>query len=240
MMFGRTIGIIGGMGPFAGSAMLERVLRVAAEVHGARENHEFPRVLLASTPVRDLVSDESADAAAIESVREEAALLVAAGASVLSLACVTMHAYLPSITRVVDGPVDGPGVEWVSLADVCVAEVLRRGFRRPLVLSSPTSARRNVLAGPLEARGVACIPLGRTAEPRLASTIRALVGGAPASALLPLVQELVLAGAESGADCVVLGCTELAPFASLPGLALPTIDLLDGAARALCLRAARA
>ncbi|HEU4534473.1 MAG TPA: hypothetical protein VFS00_10160, partial [Polyangiaceae bacterium] len=100
------------MGPFAGSALLAGVLRAAREGHGARENHEFPRVLLASASVRSLVAGEGATEAVIESVSAEGAWLRSAGAEVLALACVTMHAHLDRIVAA------SGGGEWVSLVSL--------------------------------------------------------------------------------------------------------------------------
>ena len=164
-------------------------------------------------------------------IRTEVAHLRAAGATLFAIACVTMHAYLPAIRGVV------APTEWISLPDVAAEQVVALGSKRPLLLGSPTTARKQVLALPLEARGVTPVLLGLEDEQRLVAVIHALVGGAPESSVLPVLRELEAAAASRGADSLVLGCTELSPFASALSR-LPAVDPLDAAARAICARAA--
>jgi aspartate racemase len=228
VIFARSIGIIGGMGPFAGAALLERVLRVAHVVHGARENHEYPRVLHASLPARSLVADTAGAAEVVERVRAEAALLRAAGAEVLAVACLTMHAYLHRIAA--------GGGEWVSLVEVGVAETTAGGAGAPLVLASPSTVRSGLFTAALEARGLRPVRTTPAEDGELERVIHALVAGADVAAVAPAVERITRAGRARGADAVLLGCTELSPFAG--ALPLPAVDPLVAAARALCAAAA--
>jgi aspartate racemase len=224
MTFRRTIGILGGMGPFAGAALLENVFRAAAARHGARENHEFPRVLLASVPLVSRIQggEEQGDVIATEAAR-----LLEMGAEVLGMACVTMHDQLGRLASL--------GGEWVSLVELGTEGVVAGGFRRPLVLSSATTRKNETLLKPLRARGVDPLSLTEPEEQQLIAMLEALVAGAEPAALVPELKQFVEIGLGRGADCIVYGCTELSLFDST-GL-LPTVDPLERAAWALCERA---
>jgi aspartate racemase len=224
MMFRRTIGILGGMGPFAGAALLRSVFRVASSEYGARENHEFPRVLLASVPLVSRIQggEEQGDAIASETSR-----LLQIGADVLAIACVTMHDQLGRLVAL--------GGEWVSLVDLATDAAVAGNFRRPLVLSSRTTRQNATLLQPLRARGLDPVSLMPEDEDRLIAMLEALVAGQEAAALVPELRRLVETGLARGADSVVYGCTELSLFESTG--ALPTIDPLERSARELCARA---
>jgi aspartate racemase len=224
MMFRRTIGILGGMGPFAGAALLRSVFRVASSEYGARENHEFPRVLLASVPLVSRIQggEEQGDAIASETSR-----LLQIGADVLAIACVTMHDQLGRLVAL--------GGEWVSLVDLATDAAVAGNFRRPLVLSSRTTRQNATLLQPLRARGLDPVSLMPEDEDRLIAMLEALVAGQEAAALVPELRRLEETGIARGADSVVYGCTELSLFESTG--ALPTIDPLERSARELCARA---
>jgi aspartate racemase len=225
MLFRRTIGILGGMGPFAGAALLRSVFRVASSQYGARENHEFPRVLLASVPLVSRIQGGSDQG---EVLAAEAARLVQIGAEVLAVACVTMHDQLDRL--------QAHGGEWVSLVELATEAVVAGGFRRPLVLSSRTTREKATLLRPLRARGLDPISLEPQDEDRLVAMLEALVAGHEPAALIAELRRLEATGVARGADSVVYGCTELSLFETTG--TLPTVDPLELSARAVCARAA--
>jgi len=229
-MYQRAIGIIGGMGPFSGSALFEEVLRQAV-ARGARANHEFPRVVVTSAPVHDLVTDEREVEATVRVVRQELERQSAAGAGVVAIACITMHAYFAELFAELP-------IEPVSLVSVAVEAARAEGARRPLLLCSATSSRLRVLAAPLEAAGATPVHPSAEDEARLGETIRRLVAGAAPATARALVMEIVARGLEAGADAVILGCTELSPFADLK-VPVPIVDPMVQAAARLCDLAAR-
>ncbi len=225
MLFRRTIGILGGMGPFAGAALLRNVFRIATSQYGARENHEFPRVLLASVPLVSRIQGSNDDQG--EVLAAEASRLLQIGAEVLAVACVTMHDQL--------GRLQSLGGEWVSLVELATEAVVAGGFRRPLVLSTRTTRQNGTLLQPLRARGLDPLSLAPQDEERLVAMLEALVAGEEPTALVAELRRLEQTGSVRGADSVVYGCTELSLFESTG--ALPTMDPLELSARAVCARA---
>jgi aspartate/glutamate racemase len=45
MKFKRTIGLIGGLGPFAGAYALNRLFEMAASDYGCEEDEDFPEII---------------------------------------------------------------------------------------------------------------------------------------------------------------------------------------------------
>ena len=52
MKFKRTIGLIGGLGPFAGAYALNRLFEMAASDYGCEEDEDFPEIILSSVPFK--------------------------------------------------------------------------------------------------------------------------------------------------------------------------------------------
>ena len=54
----RVIAILGGMGPDASARLYQMMIDMARDEFGARENHEYPEIIVHSIPVPDAISDK--------------------------------------------------------------------------------------------------------------------------------------------------------------------------------------
>ena len=53
------IGLIGGVGPQASAYLYQEMIRSAQDNHGARQNHQYPDMVIHSLPIPDFISDTS-------------------------------------------------------------------------------------------------------------------------------------------------------------------------------------
>ncbi len=208
----RTIGVLGGMGPAAAADFYARI--VAA--HGAlRDQDHPPCILYSATQVPDRTAfllGEGADPT--PELVAAASLLEAAGADFIAIPCNSAHAFLAAIREGVAIPV----LDMIRLASHAVAEVMPRA-RRVGILAASGTVNAGLYEEPLRDDGLE--PLYPTAEQQehVMAAIRGVKAGAgpsmgavgpedaagPDSGLVAVAAEL---GAQ-GADCLILGCTEV-------------------------------
>ena len=90
----KAIAILGGMGPEA-SAYLYRVLIESSIKHfRARNNDDFPEILLYSIPVPDFISSDINRSEALKMLKERVKQINSLSISSLCLACNTAHVLL--------------------------------------------------------------------------------------------------------------------------------------------------
>jgi aspartate racemase len=149
---------------------------------------------------------------------EAARGLERAGASVIGLATNTMHKVAHEIAAAISVP-------FIHIAEPTAAALIRDGRRRPLLLATRFTMEEPFYTGLLAEQGLdALVPddAGRADVHRI--IYDELCCGVVRETSRARYESLIRAGAERGADSVILGCTEVALLIGTHNSALPTYD----------------
>lgn len=203
------VGILGGMGAAASANFLRRFTAEFAK-RGAREDNEFPRIVTLNLPLEGWSHQGAVDKAAVAAqVREGVRWLDRAGAEIIAVPCNSVHEFYDDFSRL--------GVTVMHIID----ETLRglSGSIRGVLCSQQT---RN--AGLYERAETAIrYPESQDIVDR---AIASVISGHPIS-----LEYAAMELAASGAEVVILGCTELSLCPKIR--ILPTADSTKKLARAL-------
>lgn len=202
----RTIGIVGGAGPLAGSLLLQRVFSQAGSVYGCYRDADFPEVLLLSFPFSNMLSPDCNEILVKEELAQALHRLKTYGASVLAIACNTLHAFLDE-NKDIEGLIHLPKM----LAEVIPASLA------PLVLCTSMAARYK-----LHQRFFACQYPEDTMQLRIDRLIEKILQGERQEVLLLELQEII---ESQRTHTIILGCTELSMFST--SLAIPHKLIID-------------
>ncbi len=208
------IGIIGGMGVYAGTDLVDKVSEMTI---AAGDRDYLPVALLSYPDIPDrsafaLGSGDGINPGVI--VNELIDKLVILGCTVCGVACNTFH--MESIFRHVAERSD---ILMLNIVDETAAMLgaHQSEVGTVAVLGTQGTVRLGLYETALSAHEVAQVPLPESAIIRVSNAIRDVPGGLKVQALMPSDSAVanVIAGVQdavaSGADTVVLGCTEL-PF----------------------------
>jgi aspartate racemase len=229
----RTIGVLGGLGPEAGTYLLGRIVRVTA----AAKDQDHPPVLLFSLPQ---VPDRTPailghGASPVPAILRGLRTLERAGADFAVIACVSAHYFLPWIASRSPLPL-------VSLIDETLAAVrkMRPAPRTLGLLATTGTVRSGIIAKPFKAAGLEVLVPSARDQRRVMAAIYGSGGikggvttGPPRETLVDVASELVRRGAEA----VVAGCTEVPLVLQAKDLPVPLVDPMTIAARAVVERA---
>lgn len=196
------IGIIGGMGPQASIELNRLLIAGARHRYGAKENHEYPEILIDSVPVPDFLSDTGTMEEAAVMLEDRVRRLTTYGASTITMACNTACLLVDRLQKQTHVP-------FVSVVDEVVREVVRGG-NQVLLLASPTSLNLGLYQLRLARFGLPYIVPDQQDFQHLDSIIRGVIEGYDR---LKLMKELVKIAeryvAKNNVSAIVLGCTEL-------------------------------
>lgn len=248
MRYAKTIGIVGGMGPFTGVDALGKIL---AETSGFHDQDHLP-VILASFPDRipdrgRYVLGQSDDNPA-RAIFRVVQWLGEQGVSVAGIPCVTAHCKpIYSVIRQLMRESKCP-VKLLDLIQVTLeyTRELDVGIRRVGALSTTASYRSRVFLDALREAGYEAVEQDPRIQEELVNPaifdsgfgIKAVANPVTDRARL-LVEQAIEHLADKGAEAVILGCTELplaVPEGSLHGV--HCIDPTRALARALVREAA--
>jgi aspartate racemase len=218
-----TVGVLGGMGPAATADFLSKVTAVT----DADGDQGHIHMIIDSDPS---VPDRTAHL--LEGgpdprprLAEMALRLERAGADLLVIACNTAHAYLSELAPTVAIPiVDWPGV--VAGAVACAAS------RRPGVLASTGTIAAGIYQHALGSFSLRAIEPPEAFQHQLMEAIYGDQGVKRIGASSSSARERLLAAARAtvatGADCVVLACTEFSAVHTVAPLDIG-VPVFDGA-----------
>ncbi|HEV2081701.1 MAG TPA: amino acid racemase [Brevundimonas sp.] len=215
----KVLGVLGGMGPAATVAFLQRVL----ELTPAREDEDHVRVLMDMNP--QVPNRHRDPPGAKEALGAMAARLRDMGAEVLAMPCNTAHAHADAIRAA--------GAPFLDMIELTAAEAAGQGATKVGVLATPGG--QDLYVAELERRGLTPVvpAVGRRrAFLDLVFKIKAGDLGEDRRAdMRALAQALI----DDGAEALIAGCTEI-PLVMRPGdVGVPLVDSAEVLARA-CVR----
>lgn len=217
----KRLGIIGGMGAAAGARLFMRVTEMTAA--GTDQEH-IDTIVLSDPSVPDRTSYLNGSAGArdfVHTLQEKAHLLEMLGCEVIAMACNTAHARYSEIASA------APNARFLHMPKETVRFAASLGYRRPIILATTGTIESGVFQSLGAEEGIDCILPSKELQVLIMDMIYTYL---KAGKTVP-VEMLRTATAKitaSGADSVILGCTEL----SLLDLgcsyeSLPMIDALD-------------
>ncbi len=196
------IGIIGGMGPQASAELYRLLIDGAKQRYGARNNDDFPEILIDSVPVPDFLSDTREMEKAAVMLEDRTRRLARYGATVISIACNTACLLSGRLQK-------QTSVSFVSVVDEVVTKASVR-HKRVLLLASPTSLKLGLYQKALSRHGVSCVVPPEKYYGEIENIIRGVIEGGDRKflqkKLVRLAENIVT---NEYVDGIVLGCTEL-------------------------------
>jgi len=230
------IGIIGGMGPEAGIALLAKV--VAAE-RVARDQDHLPAVLDSDPTIPDRTAFlQGRGPDPLPAMIAAGRRLAACGVTVGGVGCMTAHAFLEGLRAALP-------FRLLSAFEELAREVAANhpGARRIGILATSGSRGAGIFEKHLGGLGFECLWPSPEDQDRLIMEAiygaRGIKAGERGDYPRGLLRKAAGSLADAGADLVVAGCTEVPLALRQPDLKLPLIDPMEVLAEAL-VREARA
>jgi aspartate racemase len=219
----RTIGVLGGMGPEAGAAFFERIVR---ETEAGRDQDHPPVVLYSLPQVPDrteAILRGGPDP--VPALRRGLAALRRAGADFAVMACISAHYFLPRL-------IPRSPLPLISLIDETVSAIIKmKPVPRSIgLLATDGTVRSGIFARAFEAAGIIALTPSAHDQARLTTAIYGKKGIKAGFTQGP-AREAVLEVAR-GAETVVAGCTEIPLILGPSDLPVPLVDPMAVGARA--------
>jgi aspartate racemase len=221
----KPIGIIGGMGPQASYELYRLLIEGARRDYGAKNNDDYPEILIDSVPVPDFLSNTNRMEEATRLLENRVKRMSAYGVCALTMACNTACILSDRLQHYSSVPI-------ISVIEE-VGKIIARSCNRVFILASPTSLRLNLYQNVLHKLNIEVFTLKESEYPEIEYIIRGVIEGKQKK---PLTQKLVKITEHhllnENVDGIVLGCTEL-PLVFPENYRLPVYSSLDILAKTL-------
>lgn len=221
----KAIGILGGMGPQASAYMYKLLIDMSKNEFGAKNNNDYPEVILYSVPIPDFISSFEKKVEALKILKQKIKKLNNLNISCLSIACNTVHLLIPSLQEISKAP-------FVSIVLEVANEVKIRRLKRVGLMGSISLIQYGLYQRVLKKLKIDTVLPSAVELKRLESITRNVIAGK----ILTKDREtlITIAGAlgKRGAEGIILGCTEL-PLVFPQKFKMPTFNSVEILSRAL-------
>jgi len=224
----KIIGILGGMGPEASGYLYKLLIDLSIKHFNAKQNDDFPEVLIHSIPVPDFISSNKKRGEALQMLVERVQCLNKLNVSCLSIACNTAHVLLDDLRKNSDAP-------FVSMIDEVVQIVKDNNHKTVGLLGTPSTIRYQLYQKALEVDGILTIIPNTQQIKTLEQIIRNILAGELLIQDTKKLKNIADSLRNKGADGIILGCTEL-PLVFPSRYPLPSYNSVEILALALLRR----
>ncbi len=198
----RTIGIIGGVGPQASQYLYGRVMQLAQQKYGAKNNDDFPRLALASVPVPDFISNKRAIPEAMKMFTKTIKDFKKIRVDYIAIASNTVHLLLTEFEKLTSIP-------FVSMIEAVVAKIAQDKRKKVGVLGSPMAKKHGLYRKLLAQKGIEVFYPKDVEEQKVEQMIRAVIAGGNNGSLKKEYISVLNNLFDRGAEAIILACTEL-------------------------------
>ncbi len=213
----KTIGILGGMSAASTQLYYRELCRLMRAQRGGLHS---PELLIRSLDFAHIAALQAAGdwARAGEILNAEARALQRGGAGLLILATNTMH-------KLAEAMMDGVDIPLLHIADATAAAIRAAGLRRPGLMATAFTMEQDFYTGRLVAAGLA--PLIPDTGDRAAThdiIYRELCRDVVNEDSRRVFEAISRRLADRGADCLILGCTEVGMLLNASNVPVPVFD----------------
>ena len=196
----KSLGVIGGLGPMATAYFLELTVRMT---DAARDQDHLEVTILdrPSIPDRTACILGRSKESPVPMMEKAAKTLEALGASCIAVPCVTSHYFFEELQKSVRIP-------FIHLVRETAAHLKENGVSSAGILATSGTVATGLFQKALEAEGISWhIPDAGGQEKVMHLIYENVKAGLPPE--LPLFEEVCAGLRKKGAECTILGCTEL-------------------------------
>ncbi|HKB88811.1 MAG TPA: amino acid racemase [Patescibacteria group bacterium] len=216
----QIIGLVGGMGPFAGVAFCRLLLEKSSRNFGAKNADDFPEIILDSVRIPDFISDTKNLPMAKRTLVSRVRRLSKFGCTTIAMVCNTGHILFPILSKV-------STCKMISIIEVVKNKVVSSKLKRVGLLATRTTFKSNIFTNAFIGTDVEIVipneEIVNICEDVIRSVIANKLSDKHTTELLRVVDKFVK---EQELDGIVLGCTEL-PLAFPKDRSKNIIDCLD-------------
>jgi aspartate racemase len=213
----KKIGIIGGVGPQSTDFIYQKIIQFSQSKYNAKNNADYPRLVIESVPVPDFISNKDNMEQAKEMLVAATKSLSNSGVTKLCIGSNTVHILLEELSKHTRTP-------FLSMIELVAEKCVKNGFKKVGVLGTPVLINSKLYTKELEKNGIESINPNEKQLEIVENIIRGVISGAENGKHKEEYIEVLNDFFNRGAQAIILACTELPLAVNYEALGNRTIN----------------
>ena len=201
-MKNKKIGIIGGVGPQASSYLYSKIMGLAQTKYDAKNNDDYPEIVLHSIPVPDFITDKKSIPQAMKMFEKVLDGFDCQEVDHIAIGSNTVHLLLPDFEKRTNIP-------FVSILSAVTKAIKRDERKRVGILASPVTIKERLYEKFLVKEGIELIYPTLEEQKKVERMVRSVLAGTNNEVIKQEYAKVTHSLFTKGAEGIILGCTEL-------------------------------
>ncbi len=198
----KIIGMIGGVGPQSTNYIYKKVVQLAQREYKAKNNDDYPEMVIHSIPIPDFISDKSQVETALKMLGSSVKLLENAGSTALAIGSNTVHILIPELKK-------NAKTGFISVVELVARKCRDKKFRTVALLGSPVLIKSRIYEKEFNKYNIKILIPKNEELKTLDHMIRSVLAGKKEHEKRDEYVRLINRLLGEGAEAIILGCTEL-------------------------------
>lgn len=214
----KKLGVIGGLGPLASAYFLELITDMC-DALSDQEHIETIVYSKPSTPDRTAYILDNTKPDPVPSMVQSGAVLKAMGVDVLAIPCITAHYFHEKLEELI-------GMRIINAISETVDYLKRNGYKRVGIMATDGTVKSGIFKLALESSGIECIYPKKEHQD---GVMRLIYDNVKSGKRVDIdsFNEIKMALIDSGAEVVLLGCTELSVIKKNSDIKDKVVDVME-------------
>ena len=213
----KKVGIIGGVGPQSTDYIYEKIIQFSQTKYNAKDNADYPRLVIESVPVPDFISNKDDIETAKKMLISAVDSLSKSGTTRLCIGSNTVHVLLEDLKKETDIP-------FISMIEEVSKRCVKKGFKKVAVLGTPVLVNSGLYTKELTKNDIEVLIPNAEQLAVVEDIIRGVIAGTGGGKSKEPYIEIINDFFSKGADAIILGCTELPLAVNYEALGSRTIN----------------
>ena len=199
----KIIGILGGMGPAATASFFNDIIKISQEKYNAEQDTDYPIIYLYNTAL-DGFNETGFEKPNIvkKQLIKDNKKLENWGADFIVMPCNTVHHFAKDIKKHIKIPL-------ISIIESTITSIKKTNYKKIGIVSSSSTRHLKLYENNLKKEKLITIKANKNEQKLLDQVILSAMMGNQGIKEKNIMKKIILRMKKSGAQAVVLGCTEL-------------------------------
>jgi aspartate racemase len=199
----KIIGILGGAGPLATANFFADIINICQTKYNAEQDTDFPIIYLYNMPMDGFDETGFADPELVkQQLVNGVKKLEEWGADFIVLPCNTIHYFVSEMRHAISIPI-------ISIVESTITTVQKTGYNKIGVLSSASTRILELYKKPFEQLGLDVYTPSNADQEQTDAVVLSAMAGSQGDTEKDILTSIMQKMVASGAQGVILGCTEL-------------------------------
>lgn len=198
----KKIGIIGGMGPESTILFYSEIVKIFQRKFNAKYDSDYPEMFICNLPIPDVVNGIQDEKIIKDMLSNTAKKLETLGMDFISIPCNTIHLFYETIKKSVSIPV-------LNIVEETAKKIKSSGYKKAGLLATETTYRNGLYDDWLKKYDIKLVVPSERDITEITRIIMNIMNGKRFPNDRKTIKRIKEKLIRDGAECIVLGCTEL-------------------------------